>query len=137
MTEVWSKRRVLPFILILSSNGYEIATDKSFSLSNRKEIGARQLECFFERINRILNLSAQIKLLCLPIKSLPTRIKSEAIAEINFEKRSSPIQFFRLVSWSRGTVTRDRPLVPFWWTAILIPTFFFNLKAVSARRGKT
>ena len=88
MTEVWSKRRVLPFILILSSNGYEIATDKSFSLSNRKEIGARQLECFFERINRILNLSAQIKLLCLPIKSLPTRIKSEAIAEINFEKVS-------------------------------------------------
>ena len=36
---------------------------------------------------------------------------SEAIAEINFEKRSSPIQFFRF--------------------------FFFNLKAVSARRGKT
>ena len=28
MTEVWSKRRVLPFILILLSNGYEIATDK-------------------------------------------------------------------------------------------------------------
>ena len=28
MTEVWSKRRVLPFILILLSNGYEIVTDK-------------------------------------------------------------------------------------------------------------
>ena len=37
------------------------------------------------------------------------------------------------------TVTHDRPLVSFCWTAILIltSTFFFNLKAVSARRGKT
>lgn len=58
---------------------------------------------------------------------------SEAIAEINFEKRSSPIQFFNYL-----TVIHDRPLVSFCWTAILIltSTFFFNLKAVSARRGK-
>ena len=33
------------------------------SLSNRKQIGVRQLECFFEQINRMLNLTAQIKLL--------------------------------------------------------------------------
>ena len=49
-----------------------------------------------------------------------------AIAEINFQKRTSPIQNFRLVYWSRKTVTRDRPLVPFCWTAILISTFFFS-----------
>ena len=53
MTEVWSKRRVLPFIFIVKCF-YEISADKSFNLSIRKQSGARQLEMDNESLSGLI-----------------------------------------------------------------------------------